>query len=74
MDIDFDWEEIFDLFKNMKVEKKYAITEGKVNPEKIEKILVDEHNFSLERVKTTLRRLMKAKEEKKQSGLNEWFS
>ena len=65
-----DWEDIFNLFKKMPVEKDYSLKFNQINKEKIIKILVEEHDFSLERVEKQLNGLL---EEKKQKGLGEWF-
>ena len=44
----------------------------KVNEEKIRKILVQEHDFSEERVEKQLERLREIKEKAKQKGLDKW--
>lgn len=65
-----DWKDVFDLFKKMPVTKNYSLKFNEVNKEKIIRILVDEHDFSLERVEKQLNDLLK---EKRQKGLGEWF-
>lgn len=54
----------------MPVNKDYSILFKEIDKEKIIKILVDEHDFSLERVEKQLNELLK---EKKQKGLGDWF-
>ena len=66
---DYDWQEVFNLFKNAKVTNEYSLKFENVDKEKIIKILVDEHDFSLERIEKQLNLL----NENKQKGLREWF-
>jgi hypothetical protein len=40
---------------------------------RVKKILVEEHDFSLERVENALERLKKVQEKSKQKGLDKWF-
>jgi len=67
LDVEFDWQEIFELFKKPDV-KKVEIKFPKINEEKIRKILV-EHDFSEERIDSALRKLDEAKEKAKQQTL-----
>lgn len=53
--------EIFDFFLNPEVEEKYEIKFEKPDPEKIKKILCDEHNFSEERVSKYIEKLERGK-------------
>ena len=70
---EFDWEEIRDLFVKMKVDKKFRLEWKPPNAEKIRKILVDEHNFSEERVNNALNKWSKVEQARDQTGLNKWF-
>lgn len=64
----FDWKEIFELFHKHEV-KDVDITFPKVNEEKIKEILVNEHEFSEERVNKQIEKLRAVKEAKKQTTL-----
>jgi len=66
---DFDWEEIFETFKKIPVED-VVLKKNKFDEEKIKSILVDEHDFSMERVESTLAKL---KGLKPKESLNKWF-
>lgn len=66
-DLDFDWQEVFSLFKKPDV-KPVEISFPKINKEKIKEILLD-HDFSEERVNSALRKLDEAKEKAKQQTL-----
>ncbi len=66
-DLEFDWQEIFSLFKKPDV-KKQEIKFPKLNKEKIKKILLG-HDFSEERIESALRKLDEAKEQAKQQTL-----
>jgi len=67
----FDWQEIFELFHKPNVSNQ-EITFPKINEEKIKEILVNRHDFSLERVEKQLEKLRKIEDKKKQKGLGEW--
>jgi flap endonuclease-1 len=68
----FDWQVIFELFHKPKVvDAEFDFP--KVDEEKIKKILVEEHDFSEERVEKQLEKLRKLSEKKKQKGLGDYF-
>jgi len=67
----FDWQEIFELFHKPNVSNQ-EINFPKIDEEKIKEILVEEHNFSLERIEKQLEKLRKIEDKKKQKGLSEW--
>ena len=68
----FDWQEIFKLFHKPKViDADFKF--GKINEEKIKKILVEEHDFSLQRVEKQLEKLRNIHEKAKQKNLKKWF-
>ncbi len=67
------WKEIFNLFVEMPVKKDYNLEWKKPNKEKIIKILVDDHDFSMERVKSTVEKLLKENNKKQQTGLGDFF-
>lgn len=64
-----EWQEVFDLFKKIPVTNDYSLKFNEIDNEKIIKILVEGHDFSLERVEKQLNIL----NENKQKGLGEWF-
>ncbi len=68
----FDWKEIFELFHRPNV-KTFEIKFNNIDEEKIKKILIEEHNFSSERVNKQLERLRDIKEKNKQKNLGKWF-
>ena len=68
----FDYEEIFELFKNFK-KKDVELKFPKINPEKLKKLLVNEHDFSEERVDKQIEKLQELEKEKQQKNLNKWF-
>ena len=70
---DFNWKQIYAVFKSMPVMKNYQIRWQDPDEGRIKKILIDEHDFSEERVNNTLSKLLKKKEEKSQSGLDKWI-
>lgn len=70
---EYSWEEVFNTIKYMPISEKYSLEQGKIEKEKIIKLLVDEHDFSQERVEGAIDKLMKSKEKKQQKGLAEWI-
>jgi len=68
----FNWQEIFQLFHKPNVVKA-DFNFGKVDEKKIKKILVEEHDFSEQRVEKQLEKLREIKEKQKQKGLDKWF-
>jgi len=69
----YPWKEVYDLFKNIPLEKGYLIEWKEPDKEKVINLLVNEHDFAMERVKTVLDNLLKNKESKQQKGLGEFF-
>ena len=67
----FDWKKIFELFHKPDV-KNYEIKFNKINEKEIKKILVQDHDFSDERVEKQLEKLREIKEQKKQKNLGNW--
>ncbi len=71
LETNFDWEEIFETFKTIPVED-VVIKMGKVDGDRVKEILVDRHDFSEERVDTTLEKL-KSTIVKPKESLKKWF-
>ncbi|HJX05192.1 MAG TPA: flap endonuclease-1 [Candidatus Nanoarchaeia archaeon] len=69
---DYSWKEVFDLIKNMKVADNYELKWKSVDKDKIFKVLVEEHDFSRERVENALVKLGESKA-KSQKGLGDFF-
>jgi len=67
----FDWKEIFEMFHKPDVVKADFIFK-KIDEKKIKKILVNEHDFSEERVEKQLEKLREIEDKRKQKGLGEW--
>lgn len=68
----FDWREIFKLFHDYLVEDK-EIKFSELDEEKIKRILVEEHDFSEERVNKQLDKLREIKKKQQQKVLDKWF-
>ena len=68
----FDWKEVFELFHKPNVNTSF-FKFGKINEKKIRQILVNEHDFSDDRVQKQLERLREITEKNKQRGLDKWF-
>ena len=70
---EFPWTEVFYLIKKMPVTDNYELKWKPVDKEKVFKILVDGHDFSEERVDSTLAKLLKENKKKQQKGLGDFF-
>ncbi len=70
-----DWKEIFELFHNMGVEKNYCLEWNAPDKDKLLKILVDKHEFSEDRVMSTLNKINggSVKVTADQKGLGTWM-
>jgi len=71
--LEFDFNEVYDTVNNISVTDDYNLEWDKVDFDKITKILVEDHNFSEERVKKTLDQLKEYAETKKQKSLDSFF-
>lgn len=58
--LDFDWKEVFEIFKKPNVSKE-KVEFPKMDEEKIKEILVERHEFSMDRVEKQLDKLRKEK-------------
>ncbi len=67
--LDFNWQEVFEIFKKPNVSKEKNVF-PKIDEKKIKEILVNEHNFSLERVEKQLEKL---RDIRKKSAQNKLF-
>ncbi|MFH1972365.1 MAG: flap endonuclease-1 [archaeon] len=68
LNAEFDWKEIFNTFKKIPT-TDVNLSFSDINMDKIKEILVEEHNFSDERVENTLSKLQKKSDE----SLKKWF-
>ena len=68
----FDWKEIFELFHKPNVTNA-NFKFKKIDEKKIKEILVNRHDFSIERVEKQLEKLREIREEMKQKDLGKWF-
>ncbi len=67
--LDFNWQEVFEIFKKPNV-KSMKISFPKLNEGKIKDLLVNEHEFSMDRIEN---HLLKLKEEKRKSAQSKLF-
>src|SRR3989344_159741 len=67
MKADFNWKEIYAVFKSMPIMKNYQLKWSDVNIPKLKELLVERHDFAEDRVDKTLQLITK-RNEKEQSG------
>jgi flap endonuclease-1 len=68
---DFSWQEVYNLFKEMPVTDDYKLEWKNIDAKKLKEFLLD-HDFSEERINTTLEKLGKKEDLKKQKSLFEF--
>ncbi len=71
VEADFNWKQVYAIFKSMPIMKNYQMKWGSTDAEAVKNILVDKHDFSEERVNATLAKIIKVKA-KDQKGLDKW--
>ena len=69
---DHDWKYVYGHFKKMPVTKKYSLKWKGVKKDNIISLLVDKHEFSQDRVMSSLGNLTKEAEKKKQKTLGDF--
>jgi flap endonuclease-1 len=69
----FEWQKIFELFKKPNVTSKYSIKFKPINKEKLKKLLIEEHDFSEERIDSAIKKVTDGTEDMKQSDLRKFF-
>jgi len=72
-DFDVPAEKIFELFKTPETTDSYTLEWNPIDKEKIIQIMVDKHDFSLERVDSQLKQIEETNKQKKQTGLSKFF-
>lgn len=70
---EMSWTDIFYTIKKMPVTDDYSIKWKSLNPDKVKEILCEKHDFTEERVNTTLKGLVKEVKNKSQNNLDKWF-
>ena len=68
---DFEWKEVYDLFKKMPVTDDYELKWKTINTKELKEFLL-KHDFSEERINSTLEKLEKKEDLKKQKSLFEF--
>jgi flap endonuclease-1 len=71
--LDFDWQPIFHQFKSFKENHKEKIVFPETNMDGLKQILVQEHEFSEERINHALEKLKELEKSKKQKGLSDFL-
>jgi len=77
---DLEWnfepepKELFDFFMNPPLKQDYKLDWGEPEREKVMEIMVDEHDFSENRIRNGIKRLLKAHRNGTQFTLNKWTS
>ena len=65
VDVNFNWKEVYAVFKSMPIMKNYQLKWKGVDYDKINELLVKKHDFSLERVENSLKKLKKEDKEQR---------
>ncbi len=70
---DFPWGDVFDTIKNMPVTEDYELRWRPVDEDRVFEILVEKHDFSPERVKSTLEKVRQHSTMQNQKSLGDFF-
>lgn len=70
---DAPYDKVREIFLNPNVTDSYELKSGQLDKEKVVRLLVDEHDFSLERVQIALRRIEEVSRTAKPTGLDQFF-
>jgi flap endonuclease-1 len=70
---DLDPHKIYEFFLTPPLTKKYDIEWKEPKPDKLIELMVEEHDFSRERIENALNRLLELKREGTQLSLEDWF-
>ncbi len=70
---EIEWQKVFKLIKEMPITDEYSLQGKKSNLALVKKILVEDHDFSEERVQSALDKLKSYWEKQKQKSLSKWF-
>lgn len=69
---DFNWKKIYAVFKSMPIMKNYQLKWKEIDIYRLKKILVDQHDFSEERIDKTLSKLKEKDSKKHQKSLSDF--
>ncbi|MFH1072007.1 MAG: flap endonuclease-1 [Nanoarchaeota archaeon] len=70
---EYSWKEVFSLFKDCPVSEEYALDWEAPDWDKVKEVLVEKHEFGLERVEEVRKSFEKAAQLTRQRGLGEFF-
>jgi flap endonuclease-1 len=66
------WKRVFDTIKDMPVTKEYHLEIKEIQEDKLKELLIEKHDFSEERVLSTIKKLQSKKDEQKQKTLGDF--
>ncbi len=69
---DVSWQEVYEMFTKMPVQENYKINFEKIKEDELKEFLVDERDFSMERVEKVLNELNKLQSIKRQKTLGDF--
>lgn len=71
--LSFEWKEVYNVISEMPHTDEFWLVWKGINREKVIDILVKRHDFSMERIESTLSKLEEDKSTREQKGLSEFF-
>ena len=69
---DFSWKEVYDLFNNIPTTDDYNLFWTKINESELKRILIEDYEFSEERVESSLEKVKKSNKKKSQKFLSDF--
>ncbi|MBI2669038.1 flap endonuclease-1 [Candidatus Woesearchaeota archaeon] len=70
---DLEWKEVFNTIKHIPVTDDYELEWKKINEKEIMELLVKEHDFGEERVRSKVEKVISAQKQFQQTGLKRFF-
>ena len=73
LNVDFNWREVYDIFVNLPVEENIKLKWNNIDEDKVREVLVEDHEFNLERINNLLTKYKEENKNASQKGLGDFF-
>lgn len=71
--VDFDWKEVYEIFTKLPYEREVKLKWDRIDEDKVREILVERHEFNLERINSMLEKYKEENKNANQKGLSDFF-
>ncbi len=73
LNVDFDWKEVYEIFTKLPVQEKCKLKWNEIDEDKVREVLVEKHEFNLERINNSLTKYKEENKNAGQKGLGDYF-